>query len=77
MTDTDDGMVLLDEATGRYWQLNSTGAFVLRALLAGSGPREAARGLGERHPGLGAERAATDVAALIASLHAARLVVTG
>jgi hypothetical protein len=32
-TDTDDGPVLLDERVGRYWQLNRTGAFVLRLLL--------------------------------------------
>lgn len=34
-TDTDDGLVLLDECTGGYWQLNPTGADVLHALLAG------------------------------------------
>ncbi|USA02001.1 hypothetical protein NCG97_17145 [Streptomyces lydicamycinicus] len=34
-TDTDDGTVLLNERTGRYWQLNATGGQVLRQLLDG------------------------------------------
>lgn len=75
-TDTDHGMVLLDEAGGRYWQLNSTGALILRALLDGATPGEAARLLGGRHPALTAERAATDVAFLIRSLTEARLAVS-
>ncbi|MFD1148851.1 lasso peptide biosynthesis PqqD family chaperone [Saccharothrix hoggarensis] len=35
LTSTEDGAVLLDERTGRYWQLNSTGSFVLHTLLEG------------------------------------------
>ncbi|MFF2963230.1 PqqD family peptide modification chaperone [Streptomyces sp. NPDC057963] len=35
-------MVLLDERDGRYWQLNSTGATVLQALLDGAGPQQIA-----------------------------------
>jgi hypothetical protein len=31
--DADDGLVLLDERSGKYYQLNSSGAIVLRALL--------------------------------------------
>ncbi len=74
-TDTHDGMVLLDEATGRYWQLNSTGALVLRALLDGATPQEAAYRLAERHPHLAAEQAGQDVRALLAALSGRRLVV--
>lgn len=33
---TEDGMVLLDERIGRYWQLNITGAAVVAALLDGA-----------------------------------------
>lgn len=33
--DTPDGTVLLDQRTGRYWQLNRIGAHVLRQLVAG------------------------------------------
>ena len=36
MTDTDTGLVLLDERTGKYWQTNATGAFVLHQLLDGT-----------------------------------------
>ncbi|SDP57031.1 lasso peptide biosynthesis PqqD family chaperone [Lentzea jiangxiensis] len=35
MTRAEDGMVVLDERTGRYWQLNSTAAYVLERLTAG------------------------------------------
>ncbi|MFC5145076.1 lasso peptide biosynthesis PqqD family chaperone [Streptomyces aureoversilis] len=75
-TDTEDGMVLLDEQSGSYWQLNSTAALILRTLLDGT-PERAAQLLTERYPAVSAERAATDVAALIDSLSTARLVVTG
>ncbi|MFI9051148.1 lasso peptide biosynthesis PqqD family chaperone [Streptomyces sp. NPDC053427] len=73
-TDTDDGTVLLNERTGRYWQLNGTGAHVLRQLLDGHGPDDIAAGLAERHriePSL-AER---DVSAVIDQLHTAQLVI--
>ncbi|WP_329787355.1 lasso peptide biosynthesis PqqD family chaperone [Lentzea sp. DG1S-22] len=35
MTRAEDGMVVLDERTGRYWQLNPTAAYVLERLAAG------------------------------------------
>lgn len=72
-TVTEDGMVLLDERTGRYWQLNGTGAAVLRHLLDGSTVDAAAARLRERHPDA-ADRIAADVAGLLDSLHAAKLV---
>ncbi|MFF7019768.1 lasso peptide biosynthesis PqqD family chaperone [Streptomyces klenkii] len=75
-TDTDHGMVLLDEADGRYWQLNSTGALILHALLDGATPQETAQRLGERYPALTTERTADDVASFIRALTEARLVVT-
>ncbi|GGY08370.1 lasso peptide biosynthesis PqqD family chaperone [Streptomyces hiroshimensis] len=75
-TDTEDGMVLLDEQSGSYWQLNTTAALILRTLLDGT-PERAAQLLTERYPALPAERAAADVATLIGSLSTARLVVTG
>lgn len=75
-TDTEDGMVLLDELTGRYWQLNTTARIVLRSLLDGATPQDTAHLLRERYPQLTAERAAVDTAALIDSLRTARLVVT-
>ncbi|HWR48761.1 MAG TPA: lasso peptide biosynthesis PqqD family chaperone [Pseudonocardiaceae bacterium] len=71
--DTDDGMVLLDERAGRYWQLNSTGALVLRLLLDGTAPHHVAQSLADRHA-VSTEQATADVATLLASLHTAGLV---
>jgi hypothetical protein len=71
--DTDEGMVLLDERTGRYWQLNPTGARVLRLLLGGATPHQVAQTLAARHP-VSTEQAAADVTALLRRLHAAGLV---
>lgn len=72
-TSTEDGMVLLDERTGRYFQLNSTGAFVVKVLAAGSTPQEAARALCD-HYEVSASQAESDIAALITALRAANLV---
>jgi Coenzyme PQQ synthesis protein D (PqqD) len=71
--DTDDGLVLLDERAGRYWQLNPTGALVLRLLLEGVTPHQIAQTLADRHA-VSTERAAADVAALLEHLHNAGLV---
>ncbi|MFF5106134.1 lasso peptide biosynthesis PqqD family chaperone [Streptomyces sp. NPDC000134] len=73
-TDVEDGVVLLDQRTGRYWQLNRSGAATLRLLLDGNSAEEAARELTRNRPEA-AERACTDVRALLASLVKARLVV--
>lgn len=74
-TDTEDGMVLLNERDGKYWQLNRTGAATLRLLLDGHAPEEAAARLAPGRPEL-SERVRTDVGALLGSLRAAGLVVT-
>ncbi|MGH8896647.1 MAG: lasso peptide biosynthesis PqqD family chaperone [Egibacteraceae bacterium] len=71
--DTDDGLVLLDERAGRYWQLNATGALVLRTLLDGSTPQQTAALLADRHA-VTTEQAAADVTALLEHLLAAGLV---
>ena len=75
LVETDEGMVLLNERAGRYWQLNPTGAILLRALLAGGTPHEAAQAVAERH-GASVERVTTDVAVLVEQLQAAGLVTT-
>jgi hypothetical protein len=72
--DTDDGMVLLDERTGRYWNLNPTAGRVVRALLNGATPEDAAAELAGRYPDVSAEQARADVEALLQSLTEARLV---
>ena len=70
---TDDGMVLLDERRGRYWQLNGTGALVVQALLDGATPQQVADQLARTQP-VTRERAAADVAALVDQLTRAKLV---
>jgi hypothetical protein len=71
--DTDEGMVLLDERAGRYWQLNPTGALVLRLLLNGATPHQIAQTLADRHA-VSTEQATADVAAFLTHLHTAGLV---
>jgi Coenzyme PQQ synthesis protein D (PqqD) len=71
--DTDDGMVLLDERTGRYWQLNQTGARVLRLLLDSATPHQVAQTLAAQHP-VSTEQATADVTAFLARLRTAGLV---
>ncbi|MEU8916012.1 lasso peptide biosynthesis PqqD family chaperone [Streptomyces nigrescens] len=73
-TDTDDGTVLLNERTGRYWQLNSTGGQVLRRLLDGHEAPRIAADVADRH-GIDPQRAELDVTAVIEQLRAARLVI--
>jgi Coenzyme PQQ synthesis protein D (PqqD) len=72
-THVGDGIVLLDQRIGRYWQLNATGALVLHVLLNGSTPEQAARELSRQHPVI-VERAEADVTALLQHLRSARLV---
>lgn len=72
-TPTGDGMVLLDERSGRYFHLNGSGAEITRMLLGGSDAADAARRLAERYA-LSPERAAADVDGLIAALEGAGLV---
>lgn len=74
LTDTGDGAVLLDEDSGRYWTLNATGALVAAQLLNGASHQQAARGLLEHFPRLGAEQALGDVDALLTALREAGLV---
>ncbi|HEX4246723.1 MAG TPA: lasso peptide biosynthesis PqqD family chaperone [Pseudonocardia sp.] len=75
-SDTHDGLVLLDERSGRYWQLNHTSARVLRALLDGQDVERIAADLAARHR-LDPDRARRDVAALTERLTSAKLVRTG
>jgi hypothetical protein len=74
--DTEDGMVLLDERFGRYWQFNPTGGVVLRLLLDGASTGRVAQTLADRHP-VSIEQAAADVAALLQRLHTAGLITDG
>lgn len=71
----DDGMILLDERTGRYWQLNAAGAAIVGALLSGATPEQVTDRLVATRP-VSPQRAADDVTALIAQLTHAKLVST-
>jgi hypothetical protein len=72
-TDTQDGAVLLDGKSGRYWQLNRTGAWVLSSLADERRPEQIAEDLASRY-GIDGERALTDVRAIVDMLRSARLV---
>ncbi|RJO78079.1 lasso peptide biosynthesis PqqD family chaperone [Nocardia panacis] len=73
-TDTDTGMVLLDKRSGRYFELNAAGRLVLRILLDGRGPRQAAQALvaGTSVPAADADR---DVVAFLDTLRSRGLVI--
>ncbi|MFE7636455.1 lasso peptide biosynthesis PqqD family chaperone [Kitasatospora sp. NPDC057518] len=76
LTPTDDGAVLLDERSGRYYQLNRTALLVLRSLLDGRTAEETAADLSARHP-VTADRARADVDRLHETLRTAGLVTAG
>ncbi len=71
--DTDYGITLLDEDSGQYWNLNPTGALVLRTLLDGGTPVQAVRQLTEQYA-VDSETASQDVQDLVGGLHEAGLV---
>jgi len=71
--DTDSGIALLDEDSGEYWNLNPTGALVLRTLLEGGTSAEAIRALSEQYD-VDAGTAGRDVEELLGGLRSAGLV---
>lgn len=71
--DTDTGVVLLDERTGHYWQLNRSGALILNALLDGDPPHRIAETLTGRYQ-VTEDAAAEDIDALLTQLTHAALV---
>ena len=74
--DTEYGIMLLDEDSGRYWKLNPSAARVLRTLLDGGTPDQAARELTERYQ-VDAETAGRDVQELLDGLGSAGLLERG
>ena len=71
--ETEYGMALLDEDTGRYWNLNPTGTLVLRRLLAGGTATRVVDELAEQYA-VDRETAGRDVEELIGDLDSAGLV---
>lgn len=75
LVDTEHGAVLLDEHSGRYWQLNASGLLALHSMLTGAAPDETAHRLARHYP-VDRDRALADVTRLVDELRAARLVVS-
>jgi hypothetical protein len=71
--ETDYGVVLLDEDSGEYWNLNPTGALVVRTLLDGGSVADAAHQLTEQYA-VEPEAAQQDVDDLVGGLRTAGLV---
>jgi hypothetical protein len=71
--DTDYGIVLLDEDSGEYWNLNPTAAVALRTLLHGGNRTQAAQELTEQFA-VDADTANHDVEDLVDGLQSAGLV---
>jgi hypothetical protein len=71
--DTDYGVMLLDEGSGQYWNLNPTAALVLRTLVDGGTPAQAVQQLTEQYA-VDADTANRDVQDLVDGLHSAGLV---
>jgi hypothetical protein len=76
VAESENGLVLLDQRNGRYWQLNATGAAVLRLLLDGYSPTAAAARVGRDYPEA-SERVRDDVLNLLDALREAGLIVLG
>jgi Coenzyme PQQ synthesis protein D (PqqD) len=70
--ETDYGVMLLDEDSGQYWNLNPTAAVVLRTLLDGGSPQQAVQELTSQYS-VDAGTASRDVQDLVAELHSAGL----
>lgn len=71
--ETEYGIVLLDGESGRYFDLNESGALVLRTLLSGGTAGQAAQALTEEYAVEFAE-AAQDVEDLLTNLRTTRMV---
>jgi hypothetical protein len=74
--ETDVGLTLLDEDSSEYFNLNPTGALVLRVLLGGGTLDDAVERLMATYD-VDRETAEADVRDLVSALESARLVVDG
>ena len=72
-TSTEYGLVLLDETGGEYWNLNPTGTLVVRTIIEGGTPQQAARMLADEYRVEDAT-AAADVEELLSQLRSSGLV---
>ncbi|WP_324193880.1 PqqD family peptide modification chaperone [Nocardia blacklockiae] len=65
--------MILDERSGKYWQLNATGAHMLAELLNGVPAAEVARAVAARQP-VAVDVVRADIDRLLGELAAAGLV---
>jgi hypothetical protein len=72
VADTEYGIVLLDEDSGEYWNLNPTGVVVVRTLLEGGSAADAAQQLAEEYA-IDPDTARRDVHDLVDGLRSAGL----
>jgi hypothetical protein len=72
-TETEYGIVLLDGDSGKYYDLNGSGATVLRALLSGGTPEQAAQALTQEYA-VSLDEATRDVEDLLTHLRTTRMV---
>ncbi len=72
LAETEDGISLLDEDSGQYWNLNPTAALVLRTLLEGGTPAQAALALTKEYRA-DVDSANRDVRELLEALDSAAL----
>jgi hypothetical protein len=72
VADTDYGIALLDEDSGKYWNLNPTAALALRTLLDGGTIAQAAKELTEQYA-VDADTANKDVEDLLVELRSVGL----
>ncbi|MGW7636526.1 lasso peptide biosynthesis PqqD family chaperone [Streptomyces decoyicus] len=75
LCETEDALVLLDERTGRYFQVNRTGAMILKELMAGASVERVAANLARTYP-VTLEEASDDVKRLLDQLTEEALVVS-
>ncbi|WP_322747432.1 MULTISPECIES: lasso peptide biosynthesis PqqD family chaperone [unclassified Frankia] len=73
--ETDYGIGLLDERSGRYWTLNPIGALVLRLLLDGGSTAQAADAVVNSYE-VDVTTANRDIQTLLAQLDTAGLIAT-
>ncbi len=73
VAETEDGIALLDEDSGQYWNLNPTGALVLRRLLDGGTRDQAAEEVTNEYM-VDIDSAKRDVDELVEALQAAKLI---
>ncbi|MFT2016748.1 lasso peptide biosynthesis PqqD family chaperone [Streptomyces sp. 796.1] len=72
LAETEYGTVLLDERAGTYWELNPTGALVVKSLVAGGDEADAVAAVTAEFD-IDPDRAEQDVAALVQELRASGL----